>query len=195
VEAPLTPADPSDPRRYEAEARSLEGARVHLRAIRPDDKRALAEGFARLSDRSVHFRFFSAKRRLTEQELRRFTELDFRTHVALVAEMGDPLAPVGVGRYVVRDGERSERAEVAFAVDDAHQGHGIGTLLLRHLAAIARAQGLAAFEAEVLGDNRTMLEVFEHSGLAMTRRSESGGVVRVTLALGAPDGAHGAGAA
>ena len=73
-------------------------------------------------------------------------------------------------------------AEVAFAVDDPHQGLGLGTLLMRHLATIARAAGLERFVAEVLAGNTAMLKVFEKSGLrASTRREHD--VVHVTLAL------------
>ena len=61
-----------------------------------------------------------------------------------------------------------DRAEVAFAVADALQGHGIGTRLLEHLAASRAAQGIETFDAYVLGDNRRMLDVFRDSGFAVT---------------------------
>jgi RimJ/RimL family protein N-acetyltransferase len=91
---------------------------------------------------------------------------------------------VGGGRYIVSE---PGRAEIAFAVDDPHQGLGIATRLTRHLVAIARAAGLRELTAEVLPDNAPMLKVFERCGLTATMRRE-GGVVHVTLAL---DGAAG----
>jgi GNAT superfamily N-acetyltransferase len=57
-------------------------------------------------------------------------------------------------------------------VDDAHQGLGIGSALIQHLVAIARAAGLDALHAEVLTENTPMLRVFEKSGLAMSTRRE-----------------------
>src|SRR5205823_5386132 len=72
---------------------------------------------------------------------------------------------LGIGRYVVLDDGRS--AEVAFEVGDADQGRGIGTLLLEHLATLARGQGIAAFIAEVEADNRAMLEMFSTSGFSV----------------------------
>jgi GNAT superfamily N-acetyltransferase len=86
---------------------------------------------------------------------------------------------VGGGRYIVSG---PGRAEVAFAVDDPHQGLGIATRLMRHLVAIAREAGLRELIAEVLSDNAPMLKVFERCGLAATTHRE-GGVVHVTLAL------------
>src|SRR6478736_2186899 len=68
---------------------------------------------------------------------------------------------------------RSE-AEAAFMVDDAHQGEGIATLLLEHLAAIARSHGIDRFTAEVLADNRPMLAVFARAGWPVRRQFDSG---------------------
>jgi L-amino acid N-acyltransferase YncA len=73
-------------------------------------------------------------------------------------------------------------AEAAFSVVDQFQGRGLGTVLLRHLAVTARDAGVHEFVAEVLPDNTPMLEVFEHSGFAMTSRREPG-VVHVALRL------------
>lgn len=172
-----------DLRHYLARESLLDGRPVMIRAIRRDDKEALVLGFQRLSRRSVYNRFLSPKRDLSAGELEYLTELDFVQHVALLAvvlEDGTELA-VGVGRFIVDDpGARS--AEVALTVDDEHQGFGIGTLLLSHLAAVGRDLGLAEFWAEVLGSNRQMLQVFEHCGLPM-RRTVSRGEVTVHLSL------------
>jgi GNAT superfamily N-acetyltransferase len=169
-------------RHYLAEERLLDGRPVVLRAIRAEDKEGLRKGFQRLSERSVYLRFFQAKKDLTEQELRYFTELDFESHVGLLAiltENGEERG-IGVGRYIVEPGTGA--AEIAFVVDDSHHGQGVGTLLLRHLARIARAQGLERFHAYVLFDNKQMLEVFEHAGFPMERALQ-GNVIRVSLAL------------
>ncbi len=160
------------------------GGSIHIRAIRPDDKQRLIEHFQRLSTRSVYFRFFGSKKRLGDEELRRFTEVDFVRHVALVATLreGDGERIIGVGRYISVGDEpaRRTRAEVAFAVADEHQGRGIGTLLLEHLARFARANGITEFEADVLGENNRMLEVFVMSGFAV-KRSVDYGIVHVSF--------------
>ena len=155
-----------------------DGGSIHIRAIRPDDKQRLLALFERLSSRSVYFRFFQTKQRLTDAELRYFTELDFVDNVALVATLreGDEEHIIGVGRYfrITADGQPSRRAEVAFTVADAHQGRGIGTLLLEHLATIARTHGIDTFEAYVLGENNRMLQVFAASGFTVQRSLDAG---------------------
>ena len=75
-----------------------------------------------------------------------------------------------------------DRAEVAFAVSDAMQGHGIGTRLLEHLASLASEAGIQTFDAYVMGANRRMLDVFRDSGFAEKTAIESG-VCHVTLSL------------
>jgi acetyl coenzyme A synthetase (ADP forming)-like protein len=173
----------TDWRQYAADEVLRDGGSIHIRAIRPDDKARLVDHFQRLSQRSVYFRFFGAKRRLTDAELARFTELDFVHHVALVATLreGDSERIIGVGRYITReDCAAPHRGEVAFAVADEHQGRGIGTLLLDHLAQIARASDITEFEADVLGENNQMLEVFANSGLVVRRAFESG-VIHVSF--------------
>jgi GNAT superfamily N-acetyltransferase len=171
-----------DARNYSHRDRLLDGRPVLVRAIRPEDKAILREGFHRLSPESVYHRFFQAKKDLNESELRYLTEVDFASHVALLAildEEGRELG-IGVGRYIVEPGTRS--AEVAFTVDETHHGLGVGTLLLHHLARIARSQGLEEFRAYVLAENRAMLEVFENAGFPQERRLE-GNVIVATLAL------------
>jgi len=165
-------------RHYESDEVLRDGGSVHVRAIRPDDKQRLLDLFHRLSARTVYFRFFRTKDRLTDEELRYFTDLDFVRNVALVATLhvDDDERIIAVGRYfgLGPTDEPCTRAEVAFTVDDAHQGRGLGTLLLERLAAIARDQGITEFEAYVLGENNQMLQVFETSGFQIRRALEAG---------------------
>jgi GNAT superfamily N-acetyltransferase len=173
-------------REYHAEDRLRDGRRVWLRAIQPSDRDQLREGLHHLSPESAYRRFFSARRELSDRELDYLTRLDFVNHVALVALVDDgsgPL-PVGDGRYIVEHSEvRPMSAEVAIVVGDAHQRLGIGAVLLRHLAAIARANGLRALHASVLSENRPMLSVFHKSGLPMTTTCTEPDVIEVSLKL------------
>jgi GNAT superfamily N-acetyltransferase len=86
---------------------------------------------------------------------------------------------VGAGRYVVVG---AGAAELAFAVIDQYQGRGIGSVLMRHLIAVARQSGLKELVADVLADNAAMLKVFAQSGLPVTTRREAG-TVHVWLLL------------
>jgi GNAT superfamily N-acetyltransferase len=170
---------------YTASEVLRDGSQIRIRAIRADDKQRLLQHFQNLSPQSVYYRFFGLKRSLNDDDLHRFTELDFINHVGLVATLGHGTSEsfVGVGRYIRSEG--SSRAEIAFAVLDEYQGHGIGTLLLKHLARIARMRGIKEFAAYVLGSNKQMLEVFANSGFRVHDSHESG-VVRVSLEIEVP---------
>ena len=166
---------------YSAVERLRDGRRVEIRALRPTDRDGLAASVRRTSEETRYRRFFAPKRSFSEKEIEFYLNVDFVSHVALVAvleEAGQSVI-VGGGRYIVSE---PGRAEVAFAVDDPHQGLGIATRLMRHLVALARAAGLRELTAEVLPDNAPMLKVFEALRLAATTRRE-GGVVHVTLQL------------
>src|ERR671918_1882463 len=163
----------------------VDGGTARIRPIEPSDGPALVAFHGRLSPESVYARFFSAKPTLTDAEVERFTHVDHDARVALVAELGDRL--VGVARYDRTADERE--AEVAFVVADEHQGRGIGTVLLEHLAAAARERGITRFVAETLPGNRKMLEVFRGAGFDETT-SSGDGVVYVELAIEPTDRAR-----
>jgi RimJ/RimL family protein N-acetyltransferase len=170
-----------EPSRYSAIEILRNGRRVEIRALTPEDRPALLAAVDRTSEESLYRRFFSPRRRFTERETAYFVDVDFEKHVALVAvteENGRPTIVAG-GRYIVVE---PGKAEVAFVVVDAYQGHGIGSALMRHLAIIAAAAGLQQFTAEVLAENTPMLRVFERSGQNLRSKLESG-VLHVDLDL------------
>jgi RimJ/RimL family protein N-acetyltransferase len=160
------------------------GGRVDIRALRPEDKADFIAAVGRISDKSFYRRFFGVRNDFTEQEVEFFVNVDFVTHVALVAvvdESGRPVI-VGGGRYVV---VQPGKAEVAFAVVDQYQGQGIGAMVLLHLAAIARDARIKELIAEVLPENIAMLKVFAKSGLRLSTTREVG-VVHVGMQLAKP---------
>ena len=167
-----------EPRQYRTTALLRDGGSVCVRAVQPDDKARVLALFDQLSSRSTYYRFFQTKQRLTDAELRYFTELDFVRHVALVATLDDDDAEqiIGMGHYIglSEDGRPVPRAEVAFEVAEPYQGRGVGTLLLEHLAILARANSIETFEAQVLGENNRMMEVFDTSGFTVQRALASG---------------------
>ena len=162
---------------YRVEAILRDGRSVYLRALRSDDQDLLLQLFSQLSSRSVYFRFFRFKKWLSEKELSRLTDLDLAREAALIAAFRDVEAEhiIGLGRYgALEDRERPGRAEVALAVADAFQEKGVGTLLLEHLSAIARRNGITEFAADVLEENGQMMEVFSRIGFRMEQSRDSG---------------------
>ena len=156
---------------YSAVERLRDGRPVEIRALRPQDKSEMLAAIGRTSTQSLQRRFFAPKKGFSEQEMAYFLNIDFANHVALVAEIDEDGHPAiaGSGRYIV---VRPGQAEIAFMVVDAYQGQGIGTILMRHLAALARSAGLNELIAEVLPENTAMLKVFRR--VRLPARLEAG---------------------
>jgi GNAT superfamily N-acetyltransferase len=156
-----------------------DGTPVRLRPILRDEGPRLLELYDRLSPESLYFRFFAVpdKDRARAEYL---AHVDYVFRYALVAEVAHALA--GVARWE-RNLTDPASAEVAFTVADDLQGKGLGSLLFRRLATLARARGIATFEADVLPENERMLRVFARSGLAQTSRPDPP-ALHVEIALG-----------
>ncbi len=152
-----------------------DGRIVHLRAIKPDDREKLREGFLKLSKASVRDRFFSVKRDLTPAELSYFTEVDFLHHVALVAELqiGSERIPVGVGRFV-QNQDQPDHSEMAITVIDELQGQGIGRILLSRLVDCARKLEVRHLDATVLAQNTRVSKLMRKTGLPLESSLDKG---------------------
>jgi RimJ/RimL family protein N-acetyltransferase len=154
---------------------------ITIRALRPDDRAEMLAAIGRTSMQSLQRRFFVPKKGFSENEMAFFLNIDFESHVAIVAEIAEDDRPVIVagGRYIV---VQPGQAEIAFVVVDAYQGQGIGTILMRHLAVLARDAGLKELVAEVLPENTAMLKLFRKFGF---QRGSKGSpqVVHLTLQL------------
>jgi len=161
------------------------GLAVTVRALKPGDREKVERAVRELDRESIYTRLFTYRTQLTEAGLERIMRFDPDTEVVLLVTIGQGVLEtvIGSGRYVVLPAEGSVRsAEIAFVVEEDYHGQGVAGRLLRHLAAVARAQGIARFEATVLPKNKAMLAVFERSGLPMEKRIADG-EVHVALAL------------
>ncbi|SCL33177.1 Acyl-CoA synthetase (NDP forming) [Micromonospora pallida] len=148
-----------------------DGTTVQLRRIDPDDAPAIVAMHSRFSERTRYLRYFSPYPRIPDRDLHRFVYVDHHDREAFVVLAGDRI--VAVGRYE-RLGPRSPDAEVAFVVEDAYQGRGIGSVLLEHLADAARRAGITSFVAEVLPANGAMQRVFADFGYQVQRQFADG---------------------
>ncbi len=166
------------PEHWSSDVVLADGTTAHIRPINRADGPALQAFHLALSDESRYMRFFTAKPRLSDAMVEHFTTVDFHNQLTLVAEVGGHLAAVA---SYEREGD-ADRAEVAFVVADEHQGRGLGTVLLEHLAADARERDITRFTAETLATNRQMLGVFRSAGFAETTHLDHG-VVGVELLI------------
>ncbi|KOV90222.1 acyl-CoA synthetase [Nocardia sp. NRRL S-836] len=155
-----------------------DGSVVTVRELEPDDVPALLELHRALPLEDQYLRFFSTSPRQLEDFVERMVSPDAPRHVVLGA-YGDGRL-LGAASYVVV--RKTYFAEVALVVSHAEQAHGVGTLLLEHLASLARGRGVRRFTAEVLTINGRMLRVFTDLGL-VTSIVPDGEVVHVELVL------------
>lgn len=163
-----------------------DGSKVLIRAVEHSDAALLAAGFARLSTESRQLRFLSQKPALTAAELRYFTEVDHRNHEALGALDAASGRGVGIARFV-RHTEDPAAAEIAVVVDDAWQGRGLGTVLLRTLAERARAEGVDRFTALVAAENDSVVGLLHGIGAQVRTTYRDSGTIEYELALAAED--------
>ncbi len=156
-----------------------DGRTAHIRPIRPDDADLLVDFYSRVSDQSKYYRFFSPMPHLSERDVVRFTQVDHVHRVAFVMLLSERM--IALGSYEGRPSDDAdpsslpaEVAEVAFLVEDAQQGRGIGQLLLEHLAQAGRERGIERFVAEVLPDNQRMIQTFRDAGYRLVSGFEDG---------------------
>ncbi|MEO7745987.1 MAG: GNAT family N-acetyltransferase [Actinomycetota bacterium] len=167
--APGEGAGVAYPAHWEADVVLRDGGVAHVRPIRPQDAPAVHAFHDAQSAESVYLRFFAPLPHLSEKDVARFTQVDHLNRVGLVATLGDDI--VGIARY---DRIEGTSAEVAFNISDAHQGRGLGSVLLEHLTVAARERGITRFVAEVLPQNRKMMTVFTEAGYEVAHGYEDG---------------------
>jgi GNAT superfamily N-acetyltransferase len=162
--------------------RLRDGTPVILRPVLPEDRDRLQSGLLQMSAESRYRRFFFPVRRLSEEQLRYFTEVDQENHVAWIGlgASSAGLPGIGIARFI-RMEERPIMAEAAFAVIDALQGRGLGTALLAILYLMAQARGIQTLRAVVLAENTKVVSWLSHLGAHGKLQPE--GVVEVDLAV------------
>ncbi|MFJ7902743.1 GNAT family N-acetyltransferase [Streptomyces sp. NPDC096198] len=174
------------PAHWEADVVLRDGGTARIRPITVHDADRLVSFYEQVSDESKYYRFFAPYPRLSARDVHRFTHHDFVDRVGLAATVGGEF--IATVRYdrIGADGmpasAPADEAEVAFLVQDAHQGRGVASALLEHVAAVARERGIRRFAAEVLPANSKMIKVFTDAGYQQKRSFEDG-VVRLELDL------------
>ncbi|MEU2387362.1 GNAT family N-acetyltransferase [Streptomyces sp. NPDC012461] len=174
------------PAHWEADVVLRDGGTARVRPITVDDAERLVSFYEQVSDESKYYRFFAPYPRLSAKDVHRFTHHDFVDRVGLAATVGGEF--IATVRYdrIGADGTPAsapaDEAEVAFLVQDAHQGRGVASALLEHIGAVARERGIRRFAAEVLPANTKMIKVFTDAGYTQKRSFEDG-VVRLEFDL------------
>lgn len=166
------------PQEWAADVLGSDGRAVRIRPVLPIDSEKIATFHSTLSERTRYLRYFGSHDVLSEKELRRMTNVDYRDRMAFVAELGAEV----IGMAIYERLPSSTFAEVAFTISDHHQGRGLGSIFLEHLAGAAAECGIDHFEAEVLSENRSMIQVFRRAGYEISR-SFDGSTLHLEFAI------------
>lgn len=156
------------PPEFKASYLMEDGTQINFRPMHPTDEPRLKELFHNLSKQTMYYRFMSHIKNIPRREIKNFVFINHRTDVSIVGTLPEAYGEdmVAIGCYYLD--EKTNLAEVAFTVKDDWQSKGIGTFLLKHLATIAKRNGISGFTAEVLLENKPMQTVFNKSEFKVT---------------------------
>lgn len=162
-------------------------SRALLRWVREGDIPRFRAGFEQLSDTARFSRFFDHLNRLSEAQLRYFTQIDYVNHMAWGAlDLDRPSVPgLGVARYV-RLPKQQHVADLAVTIADPAQGTGLGTVLMACLHLSAAESGFTSFSCDVLDSNRPFADRLQRLGAEVTGHDD--GIISLRWAVcGGPD--------
>jgi acyl-CoA hydrolase/GNAT superfamily N-acetyltransferase len=149
-----------------------DGTLINIRPMHLTDEKRVRGLFQSLSEQTKYYRFMSHITRVPQKQIQNFVYIDYRSEMALVGTIpeshGDEI--IAIGRYFIDP--RTNRAEVAFVVQDKWQNRGIGTFMFKLLINIARQNGIEGFDAEVLIENKPMLAVLHKGDCKLSSRTE-----------------------
>ena len=163
-----------------AEHFAARGERFLVRPIRPEDADAHRAFFARLSPEDVRYRFFSALRELSPEQMARLTQIDYEREMAFIAVREAPGGggggeTVGVAR-LMHDFDAAE-GEFAVVVQPDAKGRGLAGHLMARLEAWGRTAGVRTMVGQVLADNAPMLGFMRSLGFTIRRLPDEEGLM------------------
>ncbi|RME84933.1 MAG: GNAT family N-acetyltransferase, partial [Planctomycetota bacterium] len=162
------------PEGLEAYKTTDSGLSIFIRPVKISDAPLVRQFFHQLSDQTIYRRFMAVRKGWTEEVIEKFVVLDYTKSMVLLAFPEEPPHEeiLGMAQYYIHPGTYT--GEVALVVKDAYHRKGIGRALLSYLTYIAKQQGLLGFYAEVLTENRPMLNLLEKTGFQIEKKVVSG---------------------
>jgi len=149
-----------------------DGTLINIRPMHPTDEKRVRGLFQSLSEQTRYYRFMSHITKVPQKQIQNFVYIDYRSEMAIVGTIpeahGDEI--IAIGRYFIEP--RTNRAEVAFVVQDEWQKRGIGTFMFKLLINVARQNGIEGFNAEVLIENKPMLAVLLKGDCKLSSKTE-----------------------
>ena len=165
------------PERWESSHTFPDGTKVFFRPLKMTDESMMKDLFYRCSEQTIYHRFFRPLKSLPRQDLMHFVQIDYSNEMGIVGIVTDRENPereeiICIGRYY--HNRATNYAEVSYLVRDDYQKRGIGSFLTKYLARIARENGIAGFEAEILSDNPPAMRVLHKLGFPVETRVYEG---------------------
>jgi len=166
------------PRELETTDQLRDGTVMRLRPIRPDDATVARRFLESVSPEDIRARFHGAMRDFGGPLLIRLTQIDYDREIALIGLRDGDELPLGVVRLYTEPDHIS--GEFAILVRSDLHHHGLGTILIHRIIAIARDRGLKRIVGSVLRDNTRMLRLVREFGFV----AENARGDEVTMVLG-----------
>ena len=157
-----------------------DGTPLLLRPLGPADENLILDIAHHTIPNDLRLRFFMPIHELSPELLARLTHLDSAHAAALIALLARDETPLGAGRFSNANGLS---AEFALGVRSDWHRRGIGTLLLRGLADMARKRGIEEFYGDVLRENEPMLALARSLGFALERHPDDAALIRARRRL------------
>ncbi len=151
------------------------GKEIRFRGIKPSDEEAMRRFFYRCSKEAIYYRFFYAIKTMAHDKMQKYVNVDYSREVSIVGmvDTSEEQNQIVAEARLIRD-ERTYSGEVAFLIDQAYQGIGIGSFMLKLLVDFGKKQRFKGITAEVMPDNYPMIKVFEKLGLPMEANLDGG---------------------
>ncbi len=167
-----------------------DSSRITIRPMLPQDVELQMRFFRSLSAEGRYRRFMTRLQELPRAMAERFANIDYRSHIALLAEIFEDGGEIMIGeaRYVINENDPTI-CEFAIAVSDEWRAHGIARALLERLEREAAASGVTRMVADTLLSNQPMLGLAWRAGYTVAANSEDPTLARLEKRLDAPQGA------
>jgi acetyltransferase len=168
------------PTKYEWDV-NLNGEKVGLRAIRPEDENLWREMIESFSAETTEYRFFGPVKEITKSMLVRYCHIDYDREIAIVAIGGKARKKqmLGVARLTIETAN-AEEGEFAIVVRDSYQRRGLGSRMMNALIEAARDQYVREIYGHVLAANGGMVHFAESLGFDL-RPSDDPEIRKIVL--------------
>lgn len=159
------------PLRY-IERRNLKDDReVTIRPIRPEDEPLIFNLFDSFSKETLKKRFFSQSKELSHEDIARFTTVDYKREIRLVAELKEDDGSKIIGMGSISIDPKKDTGEFAVVVGDPWQGLGLGSILLKSLISISRDKDLEILWGVVKSESTRILRLCRKFGFQIEERN------------------------